>query len=441
MMSAQTTDENVQAQAAPVTELQRSLNWCVEASVEEAGVLYETLQEQLCGDTATFHDISTLCDRLDAHLDVLRIAGTQAWSLLGVQLASPNAGLMFTATVLSLEQRQSRRLKMLIALAETDAGLESALLYAFGWVPAAATAPLVVPMLGASSPLYQRIGLYLCRQHQVAADTALERVITVPDRRLQIVALEVTGETGALDLLPYCIQRLGVDDPDLRHAACRACLLLGERQRSLPLLTQWVSTPSPHQKAALSLLTAFLPVTQAQSVLATVGRNSPDRRLLVQLAGELGDPANVPAMLRLMPDPVLGRIAGHAFGMITGADLVALNLDRPAPPDMNTRPDDNPENDNVDADADDALPWPDQSKVSEWWAQHSGRFMVGQRYLAGSAITVEQCLQVLQQGNQLQRRAAALHLKALNPASLLFPVDAPAWRQKARLASLIATLR
>lgn len=440
-MSAQATEPKVQGHSADAVADQRSLHWCVEASIEEAGILYETLQEQLGGDTATFSDISTLCDRLDAHLDVLRITGAQAWSLLDVQLASPSPGLMFVATVLSLEQRQSRRLKALIALAEADAMLGAAVLYAFGWVPATVTAPLVAPMLGASVPFYQRIGLYLCCQHQVPADTALERAITSPDHTVQLLALDVIGETGALDLLPYCLQRLTAEDSAVRFAACRASLMLGERTRPLPLLMQWATTPSPQQKAALALLTVFLPVTQAQSFLATVGRNTPDRRLLVQLAGKLGDPANIPALLRLMPDPLLGRIAGHAFSMITGADLVALNLERPAPADVTVGPNDDPVDDNVAADMDDALPWPDPNKVSHWWAQHSGRFVAGQRYLAGNAITVEQCLQVLQQGDQLQRRAAALHLKALNPASPLFAVDAPAWRQKARLASMIATLR
>lgn len=439
-MSAQATETKVQGHSADAVADQRSLHWCVEASIEEAGVLYETLQEQLCGDTATFSDISTLCDRLDAHLDVLRIAGAQAWSLLDVQLASPSPGLMFVATVLSLEQRQSRRLKALIALAEADAMLSAALLYACGWVPATVTAPLVTPMLGASVPFYQRIGLYLCRQHQVPADTALERAITTPDRTVQLLALDVIGETGALDLLPYCQQRLTAEDCAVRFAACRASLMLGERTRSLPLLMQWATKPSPQQKAALALLTVFLPVTQAQSFLATVGRNTPDRRLLVQLAGKLGDPANIPALLRLMPDPLLGRIAGHAFSIITGADLVAFNLERSAPADVTVGPNDDPGDDNVDSDMDDALPWPDVAKVSHWWAQHCGRFVAGQRYLAGNAITVEQCLQVLQQGDQLQRHAAALHLKALNPASPLFTVDAPAWRQKARLASMIATL-
>lgn len=87
----------------------------------------------------------------------------------------------------------------------------------------------------------------------------------------------------------------------------------------------------------------------------------------------------------------------------------------------------------MEPDPDEGLPWPDPAKLAQWWADNSGRFRRGVRYLAGTEVSSGHCLWVLQHGCQSQRRCAALQRKLADPASPLFLLDEPVWRQQRRL--------
>ena len=376
--------------------------------------------------------------RMDSVLDGLRVSGNAGYERLVAALASPAPELVFVATVLTLENRNTQRLKQLLVLAEAEPALQTAMLDAFAWVPASFTQQLVPHLLATSSRFCRLVGLHLYRQHQVRADTVMEWAITQPDAELQRIALDAVGEIGLLDLLPRCLRWVNSPDVKTSFAAARACALLGERQHSIARLVQIAQVESSCQRDALSLLAALLPVNGAQQFFASLAKRIADQRLLVHVAGELGDPANIPALLRLMQNPVLSRLAGHAFCTITGLDLVDQNMDCPGPETLQSGPNDDAEDSQVESDPDEALPWPDQAKLVQWWAHNSGRFKPGVRYLAGAEITRQHCLQMLQQGCQSQRCSAALHLKVFDPVSPLFLLDEPVWRQQKRLAQMLA---
>jgi hypothetical protein len=87
-------------------------------------------------------------------------------------------------------------------------------------------------------------------------------------------------------------------------------------------------------------------------------------------------------------------------------------------------------------DEDEGLPWPDQAKVQSWWASNADRFQPGVRYFMGAQPSWEHCLQVLKDGYQRQRIAAAEYLCLLRPGTMLFNCEAPAWRQQRLLAQM-----
>lgn len=386
----------------------------------------------------TLTEHSSIDWRMDSVLDGLRVSGKEGYERMVLALAEPTPERVFVTTVLTLENRNTQRLKQLLVLAEAEPALQTAMLDAFAWVPASFTQQLIPHLLATSSRFCRLAGLHLYRQHQVHADTVLEWAITQPEAELQTMALDAVGEIGLLDLLPRCLQWVNSPDVRIAFAAARACALLGERQHSLARMMQIAQVESDCQREALSLLAALLPVNGAQQFLSTLAKRIADQRLLVQVAGELGDPANIPALLRLMQNPALSRLAGHAFCAITGLDLVEQNMDCPAPETLQSGPTDEAEDSQVESDPDEALPWPDQAKLAQWWAHNGGCFKAGVRYLAGGEITRQYCLQVLQHGFQSQRRCAALYLKAFDPASPLFLLDEPVWRQQKRLAQLLA---
>ncbi len=87
-------------------------------------------------------------------------------------------------------------------------------------------------------------------------------------------------------------------------------------------------------------------------------------------------------------------------------------------------------------DPDDSLPWPDVEKIQQWWAANASQFQSGTRYFMGALATPEHCLQMLKDGFQRQRMAAAEYRCLLQPGTPLFNTRAPAWRQQRRLERL-----
>jgi uncharacterized protein (TIGR02270 family) len=93
-------------------------------------------------------------------------------------------------------------------------------------------------------------------------------------------------------------------------------------------------------------------------------------------------------------------------------------------------PTENPEDENVEMDPDENLPWPDQDLIKKWWSARQGNFAKGSRYLLGQPISTESLRLALKNGYQRQRAAAALELTILKPGRPLFEVRAPGFRQQ-----------
>jgi uncharacterized protein (TIGR02270 family) len=159
-------------------------------------------------------------------------------------------------------------------------------------------------------------------------------------------------------------------------------------------------------------------------------------RTLIRAAAVAGDSRYIPWLLGQMSNLQLARIAGEAFSTITGADLAWLDLDRKPPEEVEFGPNDDPEDANVAMDEDEGLPWPDPVRVQAWWAGNAHRFQPGVRYFMGAPPTWEHCMQVLKDGYQRQRMAAAEYLCLLRPGTMLFNCEAPAWRQQRWLAGM-----
>jgi uncharacterized protein (TIGR02270 family) len=143
-----------------------------------------------------------------------------------------------------------------------------------------------------------------------------------------------------------------------------------------------------------------------------------------------GDPAIMPWLIQMMEVPELARVAGESFTMITGVDIAYEDLEGEWPEGFEAGPTENPEDENVEMDSDEDLPWPEPELISEWWNKNKNNFRNGTRYLCGKPITEEQCQYVLRHGFQRQRAAAAIELAIMNPGQPLFEVRAPGFRQQ-----------
>ena len=127
---------------------------------------------------------------------------------------------------------------------------------------------------------------------------------------------------------------------------------------------------------------------------------------------------------------MLARGAGDAFETITGADLMALSLDRPPPSPLPSGPTDDQADANVTLDSDEGFVWPDPDKVAAWWNDNGSRFRVGTSYFLGTPKQSVDWIGALQEATQRRRRAAALELALQRPGQALFEVRAGARLQQ-----------
>ena len=382
------------------------------------------------------HQLHRLDDRIAAHLDGVAVAGEFGWQLCEAALEKPGTGEVFAAAVRAIEDGNSMGPEKLLALAEAVPESRRGLVSAFGWVPAQSLKDTIKNLLVSSNAFQRQVGIAACAMHQVDPGTALNEAIADSDPMLRARSLRVVGEIGRRDLLAACISALGDDDSACRFWAAHSVALLGERARAIDVLKNFALQPNPFRVPGLQLLLKFIGVPQANELLKTLARDPANIRLLIQGAGIVGDPYYVPWLIKRMDDPKLTRLAGESFTLITGLDLAYLDLDLKPPENFESGPNDDPDDPDVSMDEDDSLPWPDPVKIQVWWDANKSRFTPGVRYFMGEPVSRAHCIQVLKEGYQRQRIAAALYLCLLEPGTKLFPTSAPAWRQKRWLSKI-----
>ena len=405
--------------------------------VEEAAILRNIRAAQVTAPHVRLFQLRRLDDRIAAHLDGLAVAGDAAMTLCEAALETPGIGELFAATVRAAEAGDWACLERLIAVVLAVPESENGFISAFGWVSQHRLRGLTVEFLAAQDPFLRRVGISTCAMHGADPGDSLAAAATDTDERLRARALRAAGECGRADLLPACVQALDDDSALCRFRAARAAVQLGDRGEALRVLADIARSDSPHRSLALWLfmMAAALPTTNAllQSFAEDAAHNM--RTMLIG-AGIAGDPNYIPWLIDKMDAPETARPAGEAFSLISGLDLSYLDLDRDHPIGVRTGPSEDAEDDDIEMDPDESVPWPDAEKIRAWWDANGAGFTPGVRHFMGRPVSREHCIAVLRDGFQRQRIAAANHLLLLTPGSRLFNCAAPAWRQQSILAGL-----
>src|ERR1017187_5820845 len=118
-------------------------------------------------------DLLKLDNRLQAHLDGLRIAGDAGWKLCECQLKTSESGEMFAAAVLALETGRAVQMQRLLALAEEAPSMRAGLCSAFGWVNWPRLRDTAQFLLGALSPFHRWVALGCFGAHRADPEKAL----------------------------------------------------------------------------------------------------------------------------------------------------------------------------------------------------------------------------------------------------------------------------
>jgi uncharacterized protein (TIGR02270 family) len=397
---------------------------------EEAAFLWLLRDRAVARPQYTLETLTELDQRVEAHLDGLRVAGEAGWRRAWEEFEEhPEPGEAFAAAVLAFEAASTAAIRQLLGAVELIPALGRAVVSAVGWLRADASA-VALPLLhswGTSAARYVGLAGAAVRREPIPGnilDAGLR------DPKCQARAIEAVGELADSSRLPAVRDRMADSDLDVRFAAAWTVARLSGDPRAVAELQTIALTESRHRQRSAALVVRRLDPTAARRWVEMLWKIPGCERVAIQASGALGDPALVPRLLEQISLAPLARLVGEALGQITGARLAEDKLDGPSPEEFEAGPTDDPEDALVDLDPDDGLDWPDPEKVRRWWATNRGRFPNGARHICGRPITSENLKAILRDGYQRQRAAAALELALRHNREPLFEVRASGWQQR-----------
>ncbi len=401
----------------------------IEEHAEEASFLWLLRCAAVKAPHYNLAALADLDDRLEAHLDGLRIAGQAGWEICKEALRQNEAGGVFAASVLAFEMGDGARIEVVLRAGSAAPELSCGLASALSWLPYPQVREHIQKLLERESPVFRWMGISASTGHRQDPGEPLVNAIFEGEPRLRARALRAVGELGRVDLVPHLQSELLSGEETSRFAAAWSAALLGD-PGGVGALKSLAGHPSSYREEAAAMALRRLDLPACHVWQEELARNPDSMRLAVIAAGIMGDSSLIPWLVDRMKIPALARAAGESFTWITGEDLPLAQLEGKAPEGPGAGPPDNPLDEDAGRDPDENLPWPDQALIEKWWNQNRGRFKNGTRYLLGQPVSFEHLQRVLRTGRQRQRAAAALELAMIKPGQPLFEVRAPGSRQQ-----------
>lgn len=401
----------------------------IEQHAEQAAFLWLLRDAAVHAPHYSLSDLAHLDNRVEAHIDGLRIAGEAGWEVCKQALGNEESGEIFAAAVLAYESGADDRIQTVLDVGTSAAEFHRGIVSALGWLSFQQAEKYIEELVGADSPIQRRIGIAASAVHRQDPGQSLVDALSDNDPLLRARGLRAVGQLGRVDLLSAVKSNLRDDDTKCRFCAAWSVALLGDPQ-ALPVLRDLAEVDFPHRQEAVEMVARVLDLSAVHDLRMEMARSPAMGRLAVQAAGVIGDAGSITWLIDQMVVPELARVAGESFSMITGVDIAYEDLEGEWPQGFEAGPTENPEDENVEMDRDEDLPWPDPELIQKWWSNHRSNFQNRTRYLIGKPISEEWLHQVLRVGNQRQRAAAALELVLRQPGQPLFEVRAPGFRQQ-----------
>lgn len=371
----------------------------------------------------THEDILELDARIDAQLNGLMVLPEESWAICEQAMALEQPGDIFVAAVVAFRSLDVTKIQAAVEAGLANADAIPGLISALGWLPGRLVHSWIKKFLTSKDLSHKYLAVAACSIRQENPQDYLSAILAREDCRahenLYARSLQTAGELKRFDLLPHIRLAIKSDSPKVKFWALWSGVLLGDPHLAADL-KPYVMQPSEFQREAINLCFRVLPSAQAYEWITELVKDPKQLRSAIAAIGVLGDPKAIDWLIGQMQEPKLSRLAGEIFSSITGIALEENNLALDALPDLTEQlPGSDESEDGLEVDEDEYLPFPDVNKIGATWQKYRNRFAVGSRYLLGKNITQQHLQDVLENGKQRHRRAAALELALENSAQYL----------------------
>lgn len=377
------------------------------------------------------HSLAELDERVEAHLDGLRLLGSAGWEVCLAALSEAGAGEVFAASAMAADREDLEGFASVLDIAGADAQLSVGIAGGLAWLSFERVKPLLRGLLSHRCPpplLY--VGISACAQHRRDPGEMLAYAIESSDIRLRARAMEAVGELLRRDLRIPLRAHYAADELECRFWSAHSGAMLGDED-AVGHLRELALSDSPFAEKACAAAVRHMKAGQAHEWLQTLIQRSGCERAALSGAAALGDPSLGPWLLSCLRRPELARRAGFALSMISGLDIRGENMATDAPEGFESGPNDDPEDEDVMMDPDESLPWPDADSIGMWWKQEEVKLKRGTRYLLGKPMVSEWLSQVMALAHQPARAAAAMELCLMGQEHVFSNVERPLWNYRA----------
>jgi uncharacterized protein (TIGR02270 family) len=107
-------------------------------------------------------DLAKLDDRVEAHIDGLRIAGDEGWKICRENFGFEEGGEVFATSVLAFESGIKERVKLVFEAVGEDDELSRGVISALGWLPYEKIEKYAFDLMKSEIPALRRIKLAAC---------------------------------------------------------------------------------------------------------------------------------------------------------------------------------------------------------------------------------------------------------------------------------------
>ena len=406
----------------------------VSQHAEEASFLWLLRDNAVRDPHYSLADLAELDERVEAHVDGLRIAGEAGWEICKEQLTWEEPGEVFAAATLAFEIGSEVYIDEMLETGTQSLELARGVISALGWLTYEQAQPYIQALYSSDDPIRQRIGIAATTVHRHDPGKILNEAAQTGEPIVRARALRAVGELGRSDLLDVCKSQLGDENEDCRFWGAWSVALLGDAS-VFASLKEVAQGEGSFAEEAANIVARCMSTSEALAWQRMLAGDENSLRIALKVAGAIGDPKSIPWVLEMMKNPELARVAGEALMMITGLNIEDEDLEGEWPEGFEAGPTEAAEDENVAMDPDEDLPWPEVERIQKWWQSQQSAFQKDARYLMGKPIRAESLPQTLREGLQRQRAAAALELALLQPDQPLFEVRARGDRQQALLRS------
>jgi uncharacterized protein (TIGR02270 family) len=139
----------------------------IDQHAEEAAFLWLLRSNAVSDSHFDLEDLSELDDRVEAHIDGLRVSGDYGWEVCKANLEFKESGELFIATVLALESNDAEKLKTVYEFFKENTELQNGFVSALGWVDPKFLEGKVSGFLASKTPFWQQIGIAACTVQRV----------------------------------------------------------------------------------------------------------------------------------------------------------------------------------------------------------------------------------------------------------------------------------